>query len=295
MKGNLQNAFTNSIGPGSLSKLRKKGAFSNFMESFQKDYEIFVATHDKLDSFFEHYKLIQKQLMDRELIDNFIERIGFHSKLRDYKISALDEYLPKLYFEYTNRLEEIAEDLTRDVGRAVSFPIDEQQFEALTDRQQELVLEAEERIQLSYSQFVGVISGLINIIFFAFESSCKISCSIGCWEFAVLFSKNSIIQHNSIWKTLRKLGKVVEEKTTQCGRCLMDGGCDFEIDFEALANSYCYAIKMRMLMDYEIFFYENSEIWNKVEEYFKKLREIIDCQKVIQSKCLENIPNDRAN
>jgi hypothetical protein len=295
MKGKLQNAFTNSISPGSLSKLRKNGAFSEFMEYLQRDYEIFIETHDKLDSFLEHYKIIQKQLMDRELLHNFIERIDFHSKLRDYKISALDEYLPKLFTGYNSILEEILEDLKRDIGNTVSFPIDKQQFEALTDRQKESILEAEERIQLSYNQLVGVISGLINTIFFAFESSCKISCSLGCWEFAISFSTNNIIQHDSIWKTLRKLGKIAQEKTTRCDRCLMDKGCDFEIDFEALANSYCYAIQMRMLMDYEIFFYENSKVWNQVTEYFKKLREIIDCQKAIQNKCLENKTHGRAN
>ncbi len=295
MNGKLQNAFSNSIGPGTLSKLLKNGAFSNFMEYFQKDCEIFVATHDKLDSFLEHYKIIQKQLMDRNLLDNFSARIGFHSKIRDYKISAIDEYRPRLYYEYNSSLKEILKDLTRDIGRTVSFPIDKQQFEALTDRQKESVLEAEERMQLSYIQFVGLISGLINTIFFAFESSCKVSCSLGCWDFAMVFSKNILIQHKLIWKTLRKLGKVVEEKITRCGGCLMDEDCDFEIDFEALANSYCYAIQMRMLMDYEIFFYENPKIWNQVDEYFKELREIIDCQKVIQSKCLENIPHARAN
>jgi len=295
MKGELQNAFSSSIGPGSLSKLRKNGAFSRFMKYFQRDCEIFVETHDKLDSFLKHYEIIQKHLVDRELLDNFIERIGFHSKLRDYKISALDEYLPKLFAEYNSILEEILEDLKRDIGRTVSFPIDKQQFEALTDKQKKSILEAEERIQLSYNQFVGVVSGLINTIFFAFESSCKVSCSLGCWEFAILFSTNNIIQHNFIWKTLRRLGKVMQEKTTRCDRCLMDEGCDFEIDFEALANSYCYAIQMRMLMDYEIFFYENSKIWKQVEEYFKKLREIIDCQKVIQNKCLENRLHVRTN
>ncbi len=295
MNGKLQNMFTDSIGPGSLSKLRKEGAFPRFMKCFHKDFEIFVETHNKLGSFLEHDKKIQKHLMDRALFDTFMERIGFHSKLRDYKIPVIYEYIPKLFAEYNIMLGEILADLKKDIGRTVSLPIDLEQFGALTDPQKKSILEAQESILSSYNLFIGVVSGLMNTIFFAFESSCKISCSLGCLEFANSFSKKNIIQHASIWKTLRKLGKVVKPQTTRCDICLMGKTCDFEIDFEALANSYCYAIQMRMLMDYEVFFYENRTIWNQVEEYFKKLGKLIDYQIVIQTKCLENNLHVKAN
>jgi hypothetical protein len=287
MRGELQNTFTNTIRPASISRLRESTVFSEFMKYFQNDCGVFVATHDKVNAFIKHSETIRKELLDRELLSSFIVRIRFHSKLRDYKISTLDEYLAGLYDGYSKRIQEIRDDLAKDLGRTITIPIEKQEFETLTKIEKEVILEAEQKIQLAHIQFVGIISGLINLMFFAFESSCKVSCSFGCWNFAILFAMNRVIQHDTIWKALRRLGKIGEQTSTRCFACLMDKSCNFEIDFEVLANIYCYAIKMRMLTDYEDFFYENPEIWYQVEEYFKKLRRIIDCQKVIETKCLE--------
>jgi len=262
------------------------------MKYFSKDCGVFVATHDKVNAFIKHYKVIQQELQSRNLLSSFLRRISFHSKLRDYKISAVEEYLSALYDGYDNRIRTIYDDLVRDLGRRITFPFEESELERLAGEEKRLILEAEERLQLSYIQFVGLISGLINLMFFAFESSCKVSCSFGCWNFAVLFARDEIIQHGIIWRTLRRLGKIMEKtKTkTRCVACLMDKSCVFEIDFEALANVYCYAIKIRMLTDYEDFFYENREVWYQIEEYFKKLTKVIDSQKAIETKCLEVKP-----
>lgn len=287
MRGALQNTFTNTIRPASISRLLESAVFSDFMKYFRRDCRVFVATHDKVNTFLKHYKIIQKELRSRKLSSDLIRRISFHLKLRDYKISALEEYLSVLYDGYSRRIQEIHDDLVRDIGRGITIPVEKHEFERLAEEEKELVLKAEERIQSSHIQFVGIIGGLINLMFFAFESSCKVSCSLSCWSFAVLFAKNRIIQHDTIWKALRRLGKIEERTSTRCVACLMDKSCDFEIDFESLANIYCYAIKIRMLTDYEDFFYENPKVWYQVEEYFKKLRDVIDSQKVIETKCLE--------
>lgn len=290
MKSMLQNTFTKSIRPSSISCLRESSIFHEFMKYFNKDCGVFVATHDKVNAFFKHYKIIEQELQNRKLLSSFLGRIRFHSKLRDYKISAVEENLSWLYDRYNERIKEIYDGLSKSIGRRITIPIAKSEFESLAEEEKGLILEAEGRFQLSYIQFVGLISGLINLMFFAFESSCKVSCSFGCWSFAVSFAKNKIIQHNTIWRALRRLGNIEEKTETRCAGCLMDKSCDFEIDFEALANIYCYAIKIRMLTDYEVFFYENPEVWDQIEEYFKKLRKVIDSQKAIETKCLEVKP-----
>ena len=290
MRGTLQNTFTNTIRPSSISHLRQSAVFHEFMKYFDKDCDVFVATHDKVTTFIKHYKIIQRELQNRKFLSSFLGRINFHSKLRDHKISAVEKYLSELYDGYNKGLQAIYDALMGKIGRKINFPIEKNDFQALTEEEKRLVLEAEEGFRLSYIQFVGLISGLINLMFFAFESSCKMSCSFGCWDFAMLFANNRIIQHDTIWRTLRRLGKIGEKTYTRCTACLMDKNCDSEIDFEALANIYCYAIKIRMLTDYEDFFYENSEVWNQIEKYFKKLKGVIDSQKTIETKCVEVEP-----
>jgi len=290
MRGTLQNTFTNTIRPASISHLRESAVFHEFMKYFDKDCDVFVATHGEVATFVKHYKIIQRELQNRKFLSSFLGRIIFHSKLRDYKISAVENYLSELYDGYKERLKAICDALMGRIGRKISFPIERKDLEALTEEEKNLVLEAEREIQLSHIQFVGLISGLINLMFFAFESSCKISCSFGCWDFAVSFANNKIIQHNAIWRTLRRLGKIEERTFTRCAVCLMDKNCNSEIDFEALANIYCYAIKIRMLTDYENFFYKNPEFWNQIDKYFKKLKGVIDGQKAIETKCVEVEP-----
>lgn len=287
MGNTLQKSFTHSIHPTSLSHLRKSSVFLEFMRCFHEDCRAFMATRSEIDSLLKHFKTIYQELDSRNLLSNFLVRLNLHSKLRDYKTSAVAEYRLALYDGFDKRIRAIHDCLLRDLGREIALPIDKSNLERLPSEDKQLILRAEEDLQLAFIQFVGLISGLVSTMFFAFESSCKMSCSLGCFSFAVLFARDEIIQHRTIWKTLRRLGETGKTTETRCITCLMNKDCNFEIDYEALANIYCYAIKIRMLTDYELFFYENPSIWSQIEEYFKKLREIIDSQKEIETKCLE--------
>ena len=89
MKGALQNVFTDTISPASIARLRESTVFAEFMKCFRRDCGVFVETHDKVNTFLKHFEVVRKELGDRKLLINFIGRIRFHLKIRDYKLTEV--------------------------------------------------------------------------------------------------------------------------------------------------------------------------------------------------------------
>ena len=89
----LQNSYTNSIGPKSLSQLRQIPNFVEFMSYFERDCEEFIRSCIQLDDFVAHFSLIGKEMDSKSLLTNFLSRVNFHSTLADYKISPVKKYL----------------------------------------------------------------------------------------------------------------------------------------------------------------------------------------------------------
>ena len=172
------------------------------------------------------------------------------------------------------------------MGKEISLPPSENEYESLKSEERELVNLACQKQRMNYIFFIVGIVGLVNQAFFALESSCKIIGSLGCIHFSIRFASNLIIQHSDVWQVLKRLGKLSEEGIN-CKICRVNNSCKFSVNFEALANVYCYAIKIRMLSDYDDLFYSHQESWEKVELYFDKIEKIINENMMIKNKCFE--------
>ena len=68
----------------------------------------------------------------------------------------------------------------------------------------------------------------------------------------------------------------------------MQNDCEFLMDFEALANIYCYAIKIRMIADYEDILFKEEQVWFIIKDYFEILKFVINEQENIRKKCMED-------
>lgn len=282
----LQNAYTKSIRPKSISNLRSVDGFVEFMDYFERDCKEFISSCGQLDDFLNHFMRIGKELISKGLLKSLRTRIDFHSTLTKYKISPLEDYLNQFWGNYLQENDEVFRKVTNELGRAVSLPPSEEELSSLSDEEQALVTQACQELQMNYIRFIVIIGAFVNQLFFAFEAECKILCSLGCFPFSLLYAKNEIFSHNDIWKALKRLGKISQRGVT-CQICRIGDSCDFSINFEALANIYCYAIKVRMLSDYEDLFYNYRESWEKMKVYFDMVKEVVASQMEITNKCLE--------
>jgi len=83
------------------------------------------------------------------------------------------------------------------------------------------------------------------------------------------------------------LGQITSHNNRDCQRCQMKNNCTLQINFEALSNIYCYAIKIRMLADYEEIFFKDQKILDYINDYFDILENVIKVQENIKIKCME--------
>jgi hypothetical protein len=227
-----------------------------------------------------------KELEMRHILDKYLLRTKQHSMLTNYRLNSIYEYLDMLWNDYLRKNREIHKSCLDNLGKSVSLPPTQEEIDSLTSDEKLIVEEALRKLELNYIGFIVAISGLINSAFFALESECKIFCSLGCIAFSIRYAQDEIIQHKDVWLTLKRLGKVIQTRSVNCEICKLQENCFFSINFEALANVYCYAIKVRMLSDYEEFFYK-IQTWEKIKVYFDKLKDVITKQIMIKHKCLE--------
>lgn len=216
-----------------------------------------------------------------------------HNRLSLLRLEPLDQHLKRLYDSYADGEKRIRDECETEVNRSLQFPFSKEDIDQLSEKEQEIVQEAMKKSFSNYVSLIVGLSGLINSVFFAFESQCKILCAFTCYSFAIKYAREIIIQHADIWSALKKLGKATSEATVDCEICLMHQDCKFSVSFAALANIYCYAIKVRMLADYESYFFDNV-VWQNLKAYFDNLKQVILNQQAIRAKC-EVVGHEPAN
>lgn len=99
----------------------------------------------------------------------------------------------------------------------------------------------------SYSLSSLFISLATNI-FFALEYHCKDICSTACLKFAIQVANNEPIQHEEVWKCLKRLGS--EKNNYACRICRIKKECKYDFDFDKMAMLYSAVIQSRMICDY---------------------------------------------
>ncbi|MBA7689850.1 hypothetical protein ES703_98361 [subsurface metagenome] len=285
----LQNPYTESIRPKDIVKLRDLANLIEFMDYFKDDYETFIHSCSNVDDIATRFSRIRDKLSSKNLLNTFMDRIDLHSRLANYKSNPIPEYLNNLWNNYLIEVDEIHQFCQDNIRINVSFPLSQEEFDSLDEEEEEIIRQAMQDFELSYINFITMIIGLINIIFSAFETECKIICSLGCFAFSISYAQDNIIQHNVVWKTLRRLSRIGSRKSINCQICQMQNNCNFQMDFKALANIYCYAIKIRMLADYEEVIFKGEQVWHLIKEYFEILKHVIIKQVNIKNICMEEL------
>lgn len=282
-----QNVYVQSIKPESLKALRDVKHFAEFMGFFENDCKVFINTCLQIKELENRLTEIFANLQSKNLERNFIDRTATHSILTSIKLTPLDKHLKLLWDEYNANEESIREDFKNRVGKGLTLPLPDGILDGLTTQEKAIVQQCMNDSFANYVNFIVGIGGLINSLFFGFESQCKVLCAFACYSFSISYSRDYIIQHREILATLRKLGNSAE-RAGECEICVMQSNCTFALSFDALANIYCYAIKVRMLADYGTLFYTNK-LWENLKIYFDNMRKIVTNQVSITEKCLEGI------
>lgn len=277
----LQNPYTKSIKPKSIVELRDLSKFNDFIDYFKRDCNNFIMSCSNYDDLVLRFSKIKNELNLKNMLNEFLIRIQFHSRLVNYKLNPVQEYLNLLWNNYNLKINEIYELCQDNIRINISLPPTQEAIDLLEMEEKEIVQQALQELEITYINFIVIIGGLINLVFFVFETECKILCSLGCFAFSIIYARNDIIQHNDVWKTLKKLSQNDPRESINCEICQMRRECDFSIDFEALANIYCYAIKIRMLADYDELFYKN-QMWELIKEYLDNIEYVIINQENIK-------------
>ncbi|MBA7505813.1 hypothetical protein ES706_04490 [subsurface metagenome] len=272
----LQNPYTQSIHPGSISKIQNDSNFLEFMGYFQRDSDLYIKSCSKFSDLLVQFYQIRNELFKRALQDAYLKRIEFHSRMMDYKVDSIGQYIEGLWQKYVQRTEEIYDLALEELGKTISLPPTPEELEKLTEEEKTIVGKAQREIEIIYIHFIVGVVAFVDLMFFAFESACKVFCSFGCYAHSIKYARGEIFSHSDVWKTLKRLGRVEEKQNINCLICSIEKTCHFTINFEALANVYCYAIQIRMLSDYDEFFYTYKRTWENIQPYFQKLNDIIN-------------------
>jgi hypothetical protein len=279
------NVYTSSISPESLSIVRNEQNFSEFMEFFEKECNLFIDSCPNVGIFLSHFLKIIGELASQNVDKDLLKRIDFHSRLTEYRVSSIDDFLNILWIDYKNKNDQTYLEFRDKVNQPVSLPPTEDELAGLSQGEKEIVQTTLQKLQSNYIRLIAGVGGFINTIFFAFEAQCKIICSLGCYPFSIRYAQDNIITHGEIWKSLRRLGKVDGLKNVECQICSLRNSCNSELNFRSLANVYCFAIKVRMLSDYEEFFYSYDKTWEKLKLFFDNIKLVIGCEQEIKQKC----------
>ncbi|KKN28887.1 hypothetical protein LCGC14_0849750 [marine sediment metagenome] len=285
----LQNPYSESLKPKDIIKLRDNKKLYEFMNYFRDDYEVFIDSCSNVDDLITRFSEIRNKLSSKDLLNDFIDRINFHSRLANYKSIPIQDYLRSLWNNYINEVEEIHQFCQDNIRINITFPISEEELESLNEQEKDIIVQAFNKLGLAYINFITLVIGLINVIFSAFELECKIICSLGCFAFSINYAKNNIIQHKEVWNIMRRLSRISSSKSINCEICQMQNNCNFLINFKALANIYCYAIKIRMLADYDEVLFKEEQTWYLIKDYFEILKDVIIKQENIKTKCMGEI------
>ena len=85
----LQNRFTMSIRPRSLVELHENTRIREFMNYFKRDFERFQASSSNANEFINRFLDIRDKFITSNLLNNFLNKIDFHSRLVNYKLPQI--------------------------------------------------------------------------------------------------------------------------------------------------------------------------------------------------------------
>lgn len=264
--------LSNSIHPSTIPKSNKE--IKKLLECLVKDSELYLGSVVDKEKFQLHFQeKILPRLEKSNLIKDFSNEINKYARIEISKTTFVRGNLAKIWRETAEDIEWWMEKYIKAKVR-VRGEKDVLSFDDLTDL-----------LKISYGDFVHL-SVLLSQMFFALEFSCKLICSFGCYRFALKISKSEVIQHNEIWKQLKKLSN---KTGVDCDVCAIKESCYFDVNFASLSRIYAYAMKIRQIVDYTprlaSFNIFNSGLFEPPLNYFSSLTKIADANFALIKDC----------
>jgi len=266
--------FSNSIHPTTIPKTNKE--IEALLKCLFVDSQHYLHSAEKSDKFISHFqKSILPKLGKESLLGKFSETVSKYAQTELIKTTFVATGLSRVFIdtiEHTDKwMEKHSRKARLERGEPPPSPDDSEWMPDL--------------LRIAYGDFIHL-SVLLSQMFFALEFSCRTICALGCYNFALRISQAEVIQHDEVWKQLKRFG---ERRDNQCQICIVRDTCDFEVDFNTLARIYAYSMKIRQIADYTTRFASlnilNSHLAEPPFFYFASLMEVMETNFHIAKKC----------
>jgi len=265
--------FSNSIHPTTIPKSNKD--IRELLKCLAKDTKLYLDSAKTFEKIVSHFQeSILPRLEQNQLSEKFMKQIKRYASTE----------LAKTIF-VTSNLERIFEKTVEDID----WWMEKYSRQAKIRRGQEESLHPDDLadlVKIAYGDFIHL-SILLSQMFFALEFSTRMLCGLGCYRFALKVSNSEVIQHEEVWRQLKKLGRKVGYN---CETCVVKSSCNFEVEFSILAKIYAYAMKIRQIVDYttrlaslNLF---KSELLKPPFVYFSSLIKIVEKNFEIGRQCI---------
>lgn len=118
----------------------------------------------------------------------------------------------------------------------------------------------------AYYNYKNILGLFCSELFFAVEAACRVVCIGTCLDFAIKsLLSNIIIQHDEVFKTLKRIGREDSEKIS-CITCANKEKCKEIPSITNIASLYELCYHIRVIKDYKLEFY-----WeHNFEEFLKQ-------------------------
>jgi hypothetical protein len=228
-----------------------------------------------------------------ELIKPQLERI-FENKLSEFEIRELIRKWLMIVILKSNSLIKLLEHIPNELNEADKVykkysdvtlgPIDCETVDKMSSEQKIKWHEGSIITFYAATSVKNLLGIYASELFFTFEALCRVICNASCLEYAVkVFIPNAVVQHNEIYKTLRKLSGE-NSNNVGCKLCPICGSC-FNKDFLKIASIYEVFYHIRAIKDYREEFYDNVEFQIFLRDDY--------LQKSFKALCIaDNITND---
>ena len=281
--------FSQSIKPKSLLLFEEDlTIFQHMMQCFEIDSKKFQNSRSLQDTRFTNrfMSVTRPRLQQGESFAKYRRKVLRHLKLCDKHVDTLQYGSLALMQSLMHQMKDIFQQASHDLGYDTTLPLTPQRYASLSLKEQRIVDTAQAKLESLNAKFLASLLASIGLSFFAFESACRVCCSLVCQAFAGKVAECQVAHHRDVWKTLKRLAGL-ERSSLDCSNCSSAPACQFHTDFAALARIYSYVIKVRMLADYREFFYIASTLWQYMAHtYIPHIIGIIKSQKALTSDCL---------
>lgn len=267
--------FSNSIHPVTIPKSNKE--IKALLQCLFDDSLLYLDSAEKFDKFINHFqKSILPKLEEKKLFKKFAETVARYAQTELIKTTFVANNLEKIFLDTVKHTDEWMEKHSRAARLKRGEPsptIDDPEFMA-------------DLLRIAYGDFIHL-SILLSQMFFALEFSCRMICALGCYNFALKISRAEVVQHDEVWKQLKRFG---EKQAHQCEICIVRNTCNFEVDFNALARIYAYAMKVRQIADYTTKFASLDILKSHLAEppfiYFAALMDVTETNFYMAKDCI---------